>query len=476
MRAVVIGAGVGGLSAALALARSGLEVTVLEAQAYPGGLAGTFFHRGFLFDAGATLLGGLELMEAVGIPLPFPRLPEGSPLIRVQSPYGEVVRPVGRKAEREALGAGFGRDVLPFLLWQEGRAERLWRLAPHLPFPPAHPKEWKALLGALPSLLPLLPEAFLPLSRYTPRARWFPLFLQGQALISAQTVDPYALYGAAALDLPHRGVALPQGGMGEVSQTLERALRALGGRVLYRHRAVGLEVEGRRVKGVVALHRKEKVRLAGEVFLANLPPWDLARLRVLPEDRPLGRRQAPPGDAWGAFAVYAGVEEGVLAHPAPYHQWLGEGGWVFLSIAPPGRGPEGFRAVTLSLHTPLRLWKGLSQEEYERLKAHHLEAALRGAERLFPGFREACRLLLPATPLTYERYTGRTLGFAGGFPQRHPFRFRSPKTPLENLFLVGEALFPGQSVPAVALGGARVGRLALETLGVVAKEPQWAKP
>ncbi|MER3537261.1 MAG: FAD-dependent oxidoreductase, partial [Thermus sp.] len=155
---------------------------------------------------------------------------------------------------------------------------------------------------------------------------------------------------------------------------------------------------------------------------------------------------------------------------------LGEGGWVFLSIAPAGRGPEGFRAVTLSLHTPLRLWKGLSQEEYERLKAHHLEAALRGAERLFPGFREACRLLLPATPLTYERYTGRTLGFAGGFPQRHPFRFRSPKTPLENLFLVGEALFPGQSVPAVALGGARVGRLALETLGVVAKEPQWAKP
>lgn len=476
MRAVVIGAGVGGLSAALALAKEGLEVTVLEAQAYPGGLAGTFFHRGFLFDAGATLLGGLELMEAVGIPLPFPPLPEGTPLVRVRSPCGEVVRPIGRKAEKEALGSAFGREVLPFLQWQEERAERLWRLAPHLPFPPAHPKEWEALLKALHALLPLLPEAFLPLSHYAPRVGWFPLFLQGQALISAQTGDPYALYGAAALDLPHRGVALPQGGMGEVSRTLERALRARGGRVLYRHRAVGLEVEGRRVKGVVALHRKEEVRLPGEVFLANLPPWDLARLRVYRgkdrEGQPLGRK-APPEDAWGAFAVYAGVAEEVLAHPAPYHQWVGEGPWVFLSIAPPGRGPEGVRAVTLSLHTPLRLWRGLSQEEYKRLKALHLEAALRGAERLFPGFQEACRLLLPATPLTYERYTGRTLGFAGGLPQRHPFRFRSPKTPLENLFLVGEALFPGQSVPAVALGGVRAARLALEALKVARPATPW---
>ncbi|MGQ9735435.1 MAG: phytoene desaturase family protein [Thermaceae bacterium] len=469
MRAVVLGAGVGGLSAAWALAKAGLEVTVLEAQAYPGGLAGTFFHRGFLFDAGATLLGGLELMEAAGIPFSYPPLPEGSPLIRVKSPYGEVTRPVGRESEEEALASSFGREVRPFLKWQGERAERLWRLAPHLPFPPAHPKEGEALLKALPSLLPLLPEAFLPLSRYTPKVGWFPLFLQGQALISAQTVDPYALYGAAAFDLPHRGVALPQGGMGEVSRTLERALSALGGRVLYRHRVVGFEVEGRRAKGVVALHRKEEVRFYGEVFLANLPPWDLARLRVYTgkdrEGRPLGR-QAPPGDAWGAFAVYAGVAEEVLTHPAPYHQWLGEGAWVFLSIAPPGRGPEGVRAVTLSLHTPLRLWKGLSQGEYERLKALHLEAALRGAERLFPGFREASTLLLPATPLTYERFTGRTLGFAGGFPQRHPFRFRSPKTPLENLFLVGEALFPGQSVPAVALGGVRAARLTLEALKV----------
>jgi flavin-dependent dehydrogenase len=36
-RVVVIGAGVGGLTAAALLARTGLEVTVLEAHVYPGG-------------------------------------------------------------------------------------------------------------------------------------------------------------------------------------------------------------------------------------------------------------------------------------------------------------------------------------------------------------------------------------------------------------------------------------------------------
>src|SRR4051794_12907025 len=57
-RIIVIGAGIGGLTAAALLAHDGFDVTVLEAHVYPGGCAGTFFHKGYRFDAGATLAGG----------------------------------------------------------------------------------------------------------------------------------------------------------------------------------------------------------------------------------------------------------------------------------------------------------------------------------------------------------------------------------------------------------------------------------
>ena len=54
--AVVIGAGVGGISAAAHLARQGFHVTVVEKNAHPGGRCDRFSRDGHHFDAGPTLL------------------------------------------------------------------------------------------------------------------------------------------------------------------------------------------------------------------------------------------------------------------------------------------------------------------------------------------------------------------------------------------------------------------------------------
>ena len=55
-RVVVVGAGMGGLAAALELARSGILVTLLESRSVPGGLASSLTADGWTFDGGPYVL------------------------------------------------------------------------------------------------------------------------------------------------------------------------------------------------------------------------------------------------------------------------------------------------------------------------------------------------------------------------------------------------------------------------------------
>jgi phytoene dehydrogenase-like protein len=56
LQAIVVGAGIGGLAAAIRLARRGISVRVLEARSEAGGLASGFSAAGFSFDYGPYIL------------------------------------------------------------------------------------------------------------------------------------------------------------------------------------------------------------------------------------------------------------------------------------------------------------------------------------------------------------------------------------------------------------------------------------
>ena len=54
-KVAVIGAGIAGIASAIRLAHKGFEVSVFEANAYPGGKLSTFQLKGYRFDAGPSL-------------------------------------------------------------------------------------------------------------------------------------------------------------------------------------------------------------------------------------------------------------------------------------------------------------------------------------------------------------------------------------------------------------------------------------
>ena len=58
--AIIIGTGMGGLTAAALLARKGLKVLLLEKEKQAGGYVVSFKRGGYIFDATGTFLGGCQ--------------------------------------------------------------------------------------------------------------------------------------------------------------------------------------------------------------------------------------------------------------------------------------------------------------------------------------------------------------------------------------------------------------------------------
>ena len=82
---------------------------------------------------------------------------------------------------------------------------------------------------------------------------------------------------------------------------------------------------------------------------------------------------------------------------------------------------------------------------------------LAATDSIIPGFRDSADLVMTGTPITFQRFTKRSHGWVGGYPQTNLFRARSPYL-APGLRMVGDSIFPGQSLAAVSMGGMRVGR------------------
>lgn len=406
------------------------------------------------------------------------------PAMLVHLPDGMKIARRGDERRWDEYQAAFGHESLPFWHWQEGTANILWELALRLPaWPPQSPSDvlnlsaegigWLGATGLaqLTDLPGLAADAFRPVGT---RLRGLPerlrLFVDGQLLISAQAEsrEANALYGAAALDLPRRGVLHLEGGMGTIAQLLVQAVRQHGGRVFYRQEASRIRLERGRP---VAVETRRGDTIDADLIVANLTPWNISGLLGKADLEPIRLqwhpRSAHPPGKWGAFVLYLGLDGSAVPPDFPLHHQvilrrpLGEGNTLFLSISPEwdeSRAPAGKRALTVSTHTDLNPWWDLARRDHASFEARqdqYTTNLLAAAEQVLPGLRQAAELILPGTPLTFQRFTRREMGWVGGFQQTGLLEACGPHL-APNLWMVGDSIFPGQSVAAVALGGLRV--------------------
>jgi C-3',4' desaturase CrtD len=482
-RVVVVGAGVGGLTTAAVLAKAGLDVTVLEAHIYPGGCAGTFYHQGYRFDAGATLAGGfypggpMDLVaKATGIDDWDTR--PSNPTLVVHLPDGSTIPRWSDERRWSTRLEVFGQEAESFFQWQERTADAVWALAlKGIPWPPQSPREGLALLSKgiawsvanpFTRLNPsLLADGVRPVSTHLRGANDdLRFFVDAQLLISAQATSEKvnALYGASALDLPRRGAVHIRGGISGISTQLMDAIQRHGGRVLLRKQVTQVRKTDSQTYQVEVKRDEPK---AADIIIFNLTPWNIRSLLEPLLPKPLHNLTAHPDRGWGAFTIYLGVDDTVIPEGfALHHQLiaerpLAEGNSIFFSINPEWdrqRAPSGKRAITISSHTKLEQWwhpQELDSQTYQEKRQDLREKILRAVESLLPGINQHTDLILDGTPQTFAYFTRRERGWVGGFPQVNLFQGMAPRLS-QNLWMVGDSIFPGQSTAAVALGGLRV--------------------
>jgi phytoene desaturase len=471
---VIVGAGPGGLTSAMILARRGFDVSVYEAKSRVGGRNAAIHLGGFTFDTGPTFLMMrfilAEMFHEAGRDvekyLTFKKL---DPLYRLRFEDGEVAVTSDHVAMRKEIGRVFPGSEPGFDQFLRDEAHRYKKLYPCIQ------RDYSTLRSFLSwDLLKAVPALGIGRSLFSNLGRYFKqekLKLSFTFQAKYLGMSPWkcpALFTMLPYIEHAYGVEHVMGGLNQISHAMARVVEEWGGKIHLSCPVRSLVLDGRRVTGVL-LESGETVN-ADEVIINADFAHAMSRLvpaKVLKKYAPkkLSKKQY----SCSTFMIYLGVEGKI---PLDHHtiffakdyrsnlddisnrKVLSNDISFYIqnaSLTDPSLAPEGKSALYILVPAPNQSGSVDWVAEKESFKNHVLNLVV---ERT--GIKDLRGRIVEErviTPLDWEDegliYQGATFNLAHTFSQLLYLRPRNKFEELDHCYLVGGGTHPGSGLPTI---------------------------
>jgi phytoene desaturase len=472
-RVAVVGAGLGGLAAALRLQAAGIPTTLFEARDAPGGRAYVYREAGFTFDAGPTVITApsclAELFEVSGKSLAdCVELIPNHPFYRILWSDGEHFDydgdPERLRAEIRRIAPSDLDGYERFYRYSERVFDAGYRGLVAKPF-----LRLRDMLRAAPQLARLRADRSVhrTVSRFVRDERLRQVLSFHSLLIGGHPFEASSIYTLIHYLERSEGVYFVRGGTGALVEAIARRFEDLGG-------TLRVSTPVRRIRVDAGRGHRVQTDDGEHVFDAIVSNADVHHTYAsLYADEPRARRMAQRLEkmqwSMSLFLLYFGTDrryDGLAHHsivlgsryrpllddifhghalPQDFSLYLHAPTVSDPSLAPPGC--ECFYVLSPVPHL------GNAPIDWEREKAGYADRILASLERLLPDLRRHVVVQRTFTPLDFERelaaYHGSAFSVAPLLRQSAWFRPHNRDARIPGLYLVGAGTHPGAGVPGV---------------------------
>ena len=488
-RAAVIGSGFGGLAIAIRLQQAGFRTVLYERGDVAGGRAAVFEERGFVFDAGPTVITAPQCLEELFtesgrkmsdyvelLPVtPFYRLiwPDGAQL-DYDGDREHMLAQIRRKSPEDERG------YLRFLAYAERVFDKGYTQLAATPF-----LRFSDMVRVAPALMRLRADrsVYDTVAGFVQDEQLREAFSFHSLLIGGNPFDTTAIYTLIHHLERKWGVFFPRGGTGALVRALVRLFEELGGELRLSSAVRRIELL-RSEPAEHAVHTDAGIE-SFDLVVSNADLHHTYAELLGRETLAERSRKKVAGLDWSMslFVLYFGTDKlyrDRLAHHTVlfgprYRALLDEvfagsslpGDFSLYLHAPtvtdPSLAPEGCDAFYVLSPVP---HLGHAPLDWSELAPEYAERILTALERVMPDLREHVVVQRWRTPETFRdelnSHHGSAFSCTPKLTQSAWFRphNRDPRVP--GLYLVGAGTHPGAGVPGVVNSAKATARLILE--------------